>query len=74
MSEQDLRAELHRLVDGLDAAQLPAALVHLTDAAERPVSSMEEGLAALAALPGGLPPADVARAQARLAATERRAS
>jgi hypothetical protein len=47
------------------------ALVHLTDAAERPVSSLEEGLAALAALPGGLPPADVALARA---ATERRAS
>lgn len=69
----ELRAQLHALVDQLDPAKLPAALALLAGEHARPTVSMDEGLAALAALPGGLPPAEVARARAALA-EQRRAS
>ncbi|KAB2376983.1 hypothetical protein [Actinomadura montaniterrae] len=69
------RAELHRLVDELDAAKLPAALLRLADEHERPVASTDDALTALAALPGGLPVGEVERARRSLdASSHRRAS
>lgn len=70
----DLRAELHRLVEELDAVKLPAALARLADEHARPAAGAEEALAALAALPGGLPAAEVAAAHAALSGARRRAS
>jgi hypothetical protein len=70
----DLRAELHRLVDEIAPEKLPAALARLADEHERPVVAADEALAALAALPGGLPPRDVATAAAALSGEHRRAS
>jgi hypothetical protein len=70
----DLRAELHRLVDEIAPEKLPAALARLADEHERPVVAADEALAALAALPGGLPPRDVAAAAAALSGEHRRAS
>ena len=70
----DLRAELHRLVDELDPAKLPTALARLADEHARPVVGTDESLAALAALPGGLPAHEVAAARAALSGEQRRAS
>lgn len=62
----DLRAELHRLVDELDEAKLPAALASLSHEYERPALTADETLAALADLPGGLPPDELVKAKAAL--------
>ncbi|MFF0526565.1 hypothetical protein ACFYTC_48435 [Actinomadura nitritigenes] len=73
--EAGQRAELHRLVDQLDPAKLPAALLRLADEHERPVVGTDDALAALAALPGGLPAGEVDRARRSLdASAHRRAS
>ena len=71
-SADDQRAELHRLVDALDPAKLPAALALLVTEQERPVVSADDALAALTALPGGLPPAEIGRARRSLDASSRR--
>ncbi|MFC4909172.1 hypothetical protein [Actinomadura gamaensis] len=68
-----LRRELHALVDELADERLPAALLRLHVEAVRPVSTVDEALAGLAALPGGLPAGEVARARSALSA-HRRAS
>lgn len=74
-TEAEQRAELHRLVDALDAAKLPAALLRLTDELQRPVAGTDDALTALAALPGGLPAAEVDRAgQVLRGPSQRRAS
>lgn len=70
----DLRAELHRLVDELDPVKLPGVLARLAEEHSRPVADADESLAALAALPGGLPDHDVAAARAALSGEQRRAS
>lgn len=71
-STEEQRAELHRLVDSLDPAKLPAALALLISEQERPVVSADDALAALTALPGGLPAAEVLRARRSLEASSRR--
>lgn len=60
--KQDLRDELHRLVDELDESQLVSALARLMAEQGRPALSRAEGLAALDQLWG--PPAESAE-QAR---------
>lgn len=74
MSDDELRAELHRLVDALDGAKLPAAIARLADEHTRTIATADEALTALAALPGGLQASDVAAARTALSGEQRRAS
>ena len=70
----DLRAALHHLVEEISEEKLPAALARLAEERDRPIARAEESLAALRALPGGLPEHEVAAACAALSTEQRRAS
>lgn len=63
-SENELRAELHRLVDALDAVKLSAAVDKLRSEHAREVVSGDEALAALHELNGGpIPEHELRRAR-----------
>jgi hypothetical protein len=74
MSQDDMREELHRLVDQLPDAQLPVVLHRLADEEPLELVDASQTRSALESLYGSpIPEADLARARASLA-EHRRAS